>query len=152
MEVVSSSITVILKFFLPTIWIVFFSTFTIGLVYSSQDFIGSYPIWMFRVGMFSFLVLGILALYWAVMKLKRVEMDSSYFYATNYRATYRYSYPSIEKMEERDYLFFKTIHIYLKKEGNFGKKISFIASKRFSSFVNRYPHLFKGLIDIETPA
>jgi len=149
MEVVSSSLTVILKFFLPTVWIVFFGTFTIGLAFSSQEYIGGYPAWIVRVGMLAFLIVGIALLYWAVMKLKRVEMDPQHFYATNYMKTARYSYPSIEKMVENDYLFFKTIHIYLRKEGQFGKKISFIPSKRFSNFVNANTNLFRGLIDIQ---
>ncbi|MEL6926440.1 MAG: hypothetical protein AAFO94_20520, partial [Bacteroidota bacterium] len=147
MRVVSSSMTVVLKFFLPSIWITLFSTLTIAAFISKESMLAGMPASTFRIWITVFLLLGIALLYWAVMSLKRVEMDGQYFYTTNYRQRLRYTYESIERIIERDWLLFKTVHIFLKEPGRFGKKISFVASgKRFNKFLQEHPQVAQRLL------
>ena len=142
MQQISSSWTVILKYFLPAVWITFFATFTMGAFFSEEPQLGGIPIMQFRIGALAFLCVGIAFLYWAVMGLKRVELDDKFVYVTNYRKNYRYPYHNIEKIEEKDWGIFKTIHIHLKVAGHFGKKITFIASKsKMHKFFKAHPQL-----------
>ena len=142
MQQVSSSWTVILKFFVPTIWISMFATFALGAFLSEESMLMGMPIARFRIGTLIFLAVGIVLLYWMVMRLKRVEMDHQHLYITNYRKRLRYSFDSIEKITEKDWGLFKTVLIHLKSTGQFGKKISFVASKqKFNRFLREHPQV-----------
>ncbi|MFK8102760.1 MAG: hypothetical protein AB8G15_09555 [Saprospiraceae bacterium] len=146
MKNVSTSLTLVLKIFLPVAWIVFFGTITIALLFSEQEFVGMVPTSNFKFGMLAFFLAGVAILYWAVMRLKRVDMDELFIYVTNYHKNYRYPFHNIEKIVERDYWLFKTLHIYLREPGNFGKKISFIPSKdKFKNFLEEHPEVVKQL-------
>jgi hypothetical protein len=102
----------------------------------------------FNIGLTVFFALGVALLYWALMRLKRVEMDAEYVYVTNYFKTYRYSWDSLEKIEESDYLFFRSVHLFLKTAGNFGKKITFVASrKRFNEFLIDHPEISQPFVE-----
>jgi hypothetical protein len=80
------------------------------------------------------------------MRIKRVEMDEHFFYVTNYFKNVRYPFHQIEKIVEKDYLVFRTVHIYLKETGSFGKKITFVASRdRFNLFLKEHPEVVKEL-------
>ena len=73
-------------------------------------------------------------------------MNPEYFIATNYFKNYRYSYDSIESIEERDWYFFRTYTIILKESGSFGKKINFVGSrKRFRKFREANSEHFVGI-------
>ncbi|MEM9919802.1 MAG: hypothetical protein AAF990_17030 [Bacteroidota bacterium] len=148
MTAVSSSLTLILKLVLPTLWITFFSGFTAAIFALDVTYIGPIPIFTFRIGLLIFLILGILFLYWSVMRLKRVDMDQKFIYATNYFKTYRYPFHQVARIEERDYKLFNAIDIYFKQEGSFGKKITFLAHRyRYKDFVQKYPGAFQGLLE-----
>ncbi len=82
------------------------------------------------------------------MQLKRVDMDEDFMYVSNYFKTFRYTYPSIEKIKERDFLLFYTIHVHLKEAGEFGKKIVFISrSKKLDRYLKAHPKVAEQLID-----
>ncbi len=147
-ENVSSNFTIFLKFVIPTFWIIFFGLLLIVVLVSDAVTMSSFSLSTLRIGIVVFYLLGLLILYWAVMRLKRVEMDDAFVYATNYFKTYRYPYHNIEKIEESDYLFFRSIHIYLKEPGKFGKKITFVAHRnRFDNFIKTHPEQFRHLLD-----
>ncbi len=140
---VSSNLTLFLKIAFPTMWIVFFGALTIAFFTQDIDYVGPFPIETFRYYFLGFFLTGVLILYWAVMRLKRVDMDKDYMYITNYFISYRYSYSDLEKIEESDYLLFKTIHLHLKQKGKLGKKINFLSSrKRFQNFITEHPEIF----------
>ncbi len=144
MQQVSTSLTLFLKIALPIIWTVFFLTFNMAVWKLDIANFGPIPIENFRIGLLFFLLLGIALLYWSVMRIKRVEMDKEYVYATNYFKNYRYPWHNIEGIEERDFKLFRSIHIKLKEPGKFGKKITFVASRRkFNSFIKENPNLFE---------
>ena len=149
MHIVSSSATLFLKFFIPIFWIVFFGLFNIALWVTDKQ-VGSLPRETFNIGFTIFFLIGITLLYYALMRLKRVEMDGDFAYVTNYLKTSRYPWHNIEKIVERDYLFFKSIDLYLKTPGQFGKKMTFVASqKRFNEFLKSNPVIIAQFIDSE---
>lgn len=148
MQRVSSSATLFLKFFIPTFWIVFFGAFTVALFISPNLHAGTIPMQYVKAGIILFFLLGTATLYWALMRLKRVEMDEDFVYVTNYFKTFRYPYHNVEKMEESDYLFFRSMHIHLKEAGHFGKKITFVVSQKLmDDFLKQHPQVANNLIE-----
>lgn len=146
MQNVSSNWTLALKLCLPTVYICFFGGFTLAVFFTEVQFVGPLPAPIFKLLLCGILVFGVGFLYWSVMRLKRVAMDPHFLYATNYFKNYRYPYHNIEKVVESDWLLFKTVHVYFKEPGSFGKKISFLVNKkRFQTFLNEHPEVVKEL-------
>ena len=147
-ENVSSNFTIFLKFVIPTFWTIFFGLLLIVVFVSDAFVMSSFSLGTLRIGIALFYFLGLAILYWAMMRLKRVEMDDAFVYVTNYIKTYRYPYHNLEKIEESDYLLFRSIHIYLKEPGKFGKKMTFVAHRnRFDNFIKTHPEQFRHLLD-----
>ena len=145
MNRVSSSLTIILKIFFPMFWILFFTLFAIGAIFSND--IPLLSMTSFKIGSVVFLMMGILFFWLTTTRLQRVEMGPENFYVTNYFKHYRYTYDSIEKITQTNWILFKTIHIKLKKKGSLGKKITFLeSSKRFQKFLEANPSLFENLV------
>ncbi len=146
MQNVSSSFTVILKFALPTSWIVFFGAMTIAVWFVDIGSVAGMEANTFRIVLSLFFILGAAILYWAVMGIKRVEMDEQFFYVTNYFKNVRYPYHQIEKVNDKDYFFFRTVHIIFKQPGQFGKKITFIPGRiNFDEFLAEHPKVVEQL-------
>ncbi|MEM6964262.1 MAG: hypothetical protein AAF573_05820 [Bacteroidota bacterium] len=144
MQQVSTSLTLFLKIFLPSFWIVFFSAFTFAVWQLDLGTFGGIDMGTFRLVLLGFLLLGIGLIYWALIRLKRVEMDNEFVFVTNYFKNARYPWHNIKNIEERDFALFRTIHIVFKKPGIFGGKVTFVASRRkFNAFMKEYPHLFE---------
>ena len=145
MKMVSTSFTLFLKLVFPIFWIVFFGSFTTAIFFTGDltSFFGI-PISTFKYILLGFFLLGFGILYWMLMRIKRVEMDEDFVYATNYFKNYKYPWHNIENIEERDFAFFRVIYIYLKQPGKFGKKITFVASRdKLRRFMEAHPHLFE---------
>lgn len=144
---VSSSLTLLLKFGIPTAWLVFFGAMTAAMWFTNDiNAIGDLPVGLFRIIFTVSFVLIALIIYWALMRIKRVEMDGHFFYVTDYFKHVRYPYHQIEKVVEKDYLFFKVIHITLKNAATFGKKITFVSSReRFDLFLKEHPQVIEQL-------
>lgn len=150
MQRVSTSATLFLKFFIPTFWIVFFGAMAVAMFFAPQASFGRIPMGAMRIGIVVFFLLGTAGLYWSLMRLKRVEFDDQFVYATNYFKTFRYPYHNVEKMQESDYLFFRSMHIYLKETGKFGRKITFVVSqKRLDDFLKEHPGVAEQLLGEE---
>jgi len=144
MQQVSTSLTLFLKIFVPVFWTVIFASFTMAVWFLDTSHFAGMPIQIFRYGITVFLLVGIAFFYFTVLRLKRVEMDQTHIFATNYFKNYKYPWSNVENIEERDFVIFRTIHIVLKEPGTFGKKITFVASRRkFNSFIKENPHLFE---------
>lgn len=126
---VSSNWTLFLKILLPIVWGVFFGLTTIVFWISKEPSVGSISMFNFRLLMTSFFITGMTVLYFSLMQLKRVEVDENFLYITNYKDTARYPFHNIEKLEEADYFIFKTVHVYFKEAGIFGKKVVFLSNQ-----------------------
>jgi len=142
---ISTNATLFLKFAIPICWSIFFGGFAIAswLVPATAD---TGPTQEVRIGLTLFFVLGVAFLYWSMLRLKRIEMDGEFVYATNYFQSFRYPWHNIEKIEEKDYLFFRTLHLYFKTSGKFGKKIyCVISQKRLNEFIAAHPKVLEEL-------
>lgn len=151
MQHVSSSLTLFLKYAIPTGYIVFFGAMTAAFwLVDSISAVAGLPIGTFRIILTAIFILFVLLLYWSTMRIKRVEMDEHFFYVTNYFKNVRYPYHQIEKIVEKDYWFFRSVHIYLKQAATFGKKITFVASRdRFNDFLKEHPEVVEQLKGIK---
>ncbi len=146
---VSSRWTVIVKYFLPTLWTSFFGALALGFFKIDEEWIFGYPATQFRIAFIMFLVSGMLFFYWAFIRLKRVEADDRYLYITNYRKAFRYPFHNVEKIERNNFLIFNSYTVFLKKGGAFGDKITFIAGRKgFKKYAEEYPE-FKELFEFK---
>jgi hypothetical protein len=144
MQQVSTSLTLFLKIFLPVFWTTIVLAFTMAIWFLDTSTFAGIPIQTFRYGLLTFLLIGIAFFYFTVLRLKRVEMDQTGIFVTNYFKNFKYPWSNIENIEERDFVVFRTIHLVLREPGTFGKKVAFVASRRkFNAFIKENPHLFE---------
>ncbi len=146
MQNISSNLTIFLKLFIPIIWIAFFGMFTLAVFFANID-VGVFGVSTFRLGLLAFFLIGCTILYFTLIQLKRVDMDQDFMYVSNYLKTYRYTYDSIDKITERDFLIFYTIHVKLKEAGAFGKKIVFLSrSNKLDRYLQSHPDVARQLL------
>lgn len=144
---VSSRWTVIVKYFVPTLWISFFGALALGFFKMDEEWIFGYPATQFKIGFVLFLLTGVLFFYWAFMGLKRVEVDDRFLYVTNYRKAFRYPFHNVDKIEKNSFLIFNSYTVFLKEGGSFGDKFTFIAGRKgFKKYAAAYPE-FKDLFE-----
>jgi hypothetical protein len=149
MQRVSSNLTIFFKLFIPTVWIVFFTIFTISIFTidgQSLPFLTSpifkYP---FLVGYLIFFAL----IYFTIIQLKRVEMGPEYYFVSNYLKTYRLIYDDIESINIIPLGRLQIMTLKLKAKGSFGQKITFLASKQlYGLFLKMYPAIASHLLSI----
>ena len=142
MERISSNMTLALKFFIPVFWAVFFGVVTIASLAYQFDFVGDIPALTFRIVMVVFYLTGLGFLYWAFVRLKRVEISMEGVYVTNYFKHFRYPILDIDRIETNDFLLFKSKTMHLKAAGSLGQKITFVPSRsKYKKFFAAHPEL-----------
>lgn len=119
----SSDWTLFYKFFLPTVWVVFFAVVLGFLLFAFR------PPFIYQVGALVLYLGGIGFLFITLFQFKRVEADVDRLYITNYFKTFRYTFQSIKKITRLDMIIFKVITLHLNESGSFGKKVRFIRRK-----------------------
>ncbi len=140
MQRISSNSTLFLKIFLPTFWIVFFGIFTIAVSQLDNNYFNGASAFSVKLFLVSFFLVGTALLYFTLMRLKRVELDDLYVYASNYFKTYRYPYHNVEKITERNMLLFHILSVHLKTPGKFGGKITFLLDEQMlRAFLEKHP-------------
>ncbi len=144
MQRVSSNLTLFLKLFLPTMWIVFFSTFGFMLFviddYKLPLLTSAYFKYPYLLIFFLFLAI----LYFTLIQLKRVEMDAEYYYVSNYMKTYRLAFDDIASVDKMSLGPLKWITFKLKAKGSFGNKITFLASTQlYNLYLGDHPEIAK---------
>jgi hypothetical protein len=143
MRRLSSNLTIILRLFLPLIYIVFFGCIIIGsfiITVNDSPLLAS-PI--VKYGMLITYIIFILIMRFTVMPLKRVDAEEDFITISNYIKTYRYTWDSIDKLSTINLLLFDIIYIKFKDKSRFGKKVYFLASRSLvKSFFSDHPNLF----------
>jgi hypothetical protein len=129
MERLSSSLTLLVKFFIPVFWMCFFGAFTVAVWVTDED-VGPLAFMEFRVGLTLFFVVGSLVLLFTLLRLKRVETDGKYLYVTNYFRTARYPFALISKVRLTGFSFLPVAFVRLQSAGIFGRRFFFLASRR----------------------
>ena len=147
MQRVSTNLTLLLKLFLPTFWAVFFGSFVVALWLTPFSHFLGLPALTFRLLLTGAYLLGLALIWRTLWQLKRVEMDAEYVYATDYFKHFRYPWTNVERLEEKDFLLFRTVTIHLKVPGRFGKRLVFIPSMhRLQDFLNEHPRVVRKLL------
>jgi len=148
MRLISSSLTIFFKIFIPTFWITFVGFFTLAVFFNTTINIPTIQTSGFRAGTLIFFISGIAVLYYLFMRLKRVEVTETHVYVTNYYKTYRYPYSSISTIQEQNILGFTKVRMHLAEPGSFGDKIVFIASrKRWNELIQERPEVLAHMKD-----
>ncbi len=142
MQRVSSNLTIFFKLFIPTVWIVFFTTFTLVLFLIDPQSLPFLTSPVFKYPFLGLYIIFFLILYFTVIQLWRVEMGMDFYTATNYFKTYRLSYEDIERIQTIPLGRLKVITFRLKAKGSFGNKITFLASTQLLDiFLNSQPQV-----------
>jgi ABC-type microcin C transport system permease subunit YejB len=142
MQQVSSNLTLFLRLFLPSFWVVFFGSLTVAIFLIEASYFGNIPAFLFRIGLLVFFLLGVVVIYFTLFQLKRVEMGGEFVFATNYFKNYRYPWHNVEALRIRDTGLFTIGTVVLKTPGSFGKKIRFLMSrKRFENYLRQHPEI-----------
>jgi hypothetical protein len=130
MQRLSSNTTLLLKFFIPVFWIVLFGASTLAALLYQYDYVGNTPAIYFKLGMLFFYITGLLLFAFTLLRLKRVEADSHFFYVTNYFKAARYPFHNIERITVSRFLLVSVATIYFAEPGIFGKQCFFVPSHR----------------------
>lgn len=140
MAQLSSSATLILRLFIPTIWIVFFGSFAVVGWMTSEDFVGPFQSSLYRITTTSFVLIGLLLIRISFWRLHRVDADPEHLFVSNYFRTYKYTQPALSHILIRHYGLFYLGRIELRMEGKLGKRIWFVPSrKRIEQFLRNNP-------------
>ena len=144
----SSSWTIFLRLFLPVFWGVFFGCFTLAL-FINQDQLGpllggAIAKWVFLGGY----LVGLLILYFSLLRIYRVDADHAFFYVSNYFKTYKYPFHRVAKISEQDLGIALLITIGFEQRYSFGKNIHFLAHKKnYTLFLKENADAFSHLLD-----
>lgn len=148
MHRLSSNATLLLKFFIPVFWIVFFGAITLAALLYQYDYVGNTPAVYFKGGMVFFYVTGVLLFAFTLLRLKRVEADAGFLYVTNYFKTARYPFHSVAHLRLSRFLFLQLATVHFRESGIFGKRIFFLASRHLvDGYFTAYPELRSQLLD-----
>ncbi len=143
MRRLSSNFTIILRLFIPIVYIVFFGSIVIGsfvITVNDSPFLTNPTV---RYSILGTYIVFIIIMYFTIIKLKRVDADEKHLFISNYLKTYRYTWDSINKISTINLILFEIIYIHYKEKTAFGKKIYFLASKALvKSFFKDHPDLF----------
>jgi hypothetical protein len=147
MNRVSSSLTVILRIALPTIWFVSILSLLILLSWavSGRAQLFSFPlVW---AGMLLIIGCGASFIYFLLWKLYRVDMDDQSIYVSNYFRTYRYPFRDIQSIRGISVAPNRIFRIELKSKGSFGKNIYFLASQKlWQDYIQTHPLQLKDIL------
>ncbi len=152
MHRVSSNLTIFFKVFLPTVWIVFFTSILITIFTISDQTLPAITTTGFKIGFIVFYLSMLLIIYFSIFQLKRVEFGEDSYIVTNYLKTYRLIYDDIEQIDLNPMGRVILIKFKLRANSSFGKKITFLASKQlYDIFMsthlnveNKFKPLIKG--------
>lgn len=138
----SSNFTIVLKLFIPILYVVFFGSYLIASFLISVDDSPLLASPIFKMVYGSVFCLFILLFYFTILKIKRVDANGEKLAITNYIKTYQYPWSDVDYIKTRNYGLFRTMRIYFKGKTSFGKKISFIPSEAMvEDFVRKYPDI-----------
>ena len=146
MDRVSSSLTIVLRIVLPTVWLVTIISLVILLTVavSGKAQLFTNPIlWgslLFILGS------GFAFIYFVLWRLYRIDMDHKSIYISNYFRTFKYPFSDVDSIKGISSLPDRIFHIELKSKGSFGKHIYFLASQKlWQDFVEHHPKQLEGI-------
>jgi hypothetical protein len=138
----STSWTLALRIFFPTLWLTFFGTFLLSVLFTDKSTLGGVPVGALRIGLAIFIAIFLFIFWKTLFQIKRVDADKDYVYITNYFKNVRYPHSDVEKIELTKGIIFNYATLFLRGTGSFGNRIIFLASqKRLALFLIENPEL-----------
>jgi hypothetical protein len=145
----STSWTLALRIFLPTLWLTFFGAFLISVLFTDKSTLGGLPVGSLRIGLALFIAVFLFVFWKTLFQIKRIDADKDYVYITNYFKNVRYPHSDVEKIELAKGLIFNYATMFLKGKGTFGDRITFLASrKRLELFLLENPELAHWVVEV----
>jgi len=142
----SSGWTLLLRLFFPVFYLVFMGAFTVATIIQGAEVSPVFTTWIYRIGMVSLLLLGLLTIRFTVWRLLRLDASPTHFFITNYFKTFRYSRESINTIYPFNILFWQFIKIRLKEKGSFGQNLYVLLERSlWVQYLDAHPEL-KSLI------
>jgi hypothetical protein len=147
MNRVSSSLTILIRIGIPTMWSAFVLSLIIllSVAVSGRAQIYSNPIlW---ISILLILGTGMTLIYLVFWKFYRVDMDRKFVYISNYFRTYKYSFNDIESIKGISIFPDRIFKIQLKSKGSFGRNIYFLASQKlWHDFINEHAEQLENIL------
>ena len=134
----SSAQTFWMKYVMPTIWISMFGLGTLGLflgVFHGPD--NAPPEEWMKWGFLAAWIAGTIFIYWTCARLKRVRIDDSAIYASNYVKEIRIPFDAVADVTENRWINIHPVTIHLRSTTEFGECIIFMPKMRI---FNRRSH------------
>src|SRR5438552_17309498 len=131
----SSAQTFLMKFLFPTIWISGFGLGTLALFLGALHGSDNSPPpegmkWVFQAAW----IAGTIFIYWGCVRLKRVRIEDSAIYVSNYLKEIRIPFDAVADVTENRWLNIHPVTIHLRSATEFGDRITFMPKIRIFSW------------------
>lgn len=135
---ISSSLTLVLSIFIPVFWFVFFGSLCLFFVLQDpEDLPFSNPV-PIKIGFIAFYLFFGLCIYYFLFQLRRVELDDSHLYITNYFKTIKLPLDQVVSFSTIHLFGMNRVKVRLAYKSSLGKNIRFICDQaRFDYFKSR---------------
>lgn len=150
-HVVSSRWTLFLKYLLPTFWGCFIGGSAFVMLFMSLDTIQEpFSPTSARLLVWSFFISTMGILYLLFIRIKWVAVDTEAIYVSNFFKSFKYTYDSIQRIEESKVLFSKRVIIHFHEETQFGKSVYFLSSYYWHYFLKKHPKVLEQILEHHT--
>lgn len=139
---ISSAQTYLLKVILPVFWIGLFTALTILLFAGGGAFTDENGSAVDPSMKWTFLlvtIFGAAFFYWTCIPLKRVEMDDTALYVSNYRTDITVPLRDVEEITENRWINIHPVTIHFYHDTEFGTSIVFMPKRRWFAFFSSHP-------------
>ena len=147
MQPVSTRWTLLFKIIIPTVWICFFGAISILSIFYDPQVAEPFSPATAKILIISFSLSTIGLIYLLFMRIKWVALAPDGFYVSNFFKSYKYTYDSLQSIQEEKVLFWKRITFELRASGTFGKKLFFIAGYQWEHYLQKNPDIMQALVD-----
>jgi hypothetical protein len=139
---VSSRWTFFLKLAFPLLWIIIMGGVTVLMLISPLENIKEpFSPSTAKAMMIGFYLTVIGLLYLLFMRTHWVGLDTKNIYVSNFFKSYKYTYNSIAKFEEKNMLLYTIVVIHFHQKTKFGKSIYFIRNHYWNYFLEKHPEV-----------
>lgn len=131
----SSNATLFWRVFTPVFGTVFFSGLMLVFwLTDEEELYLPVNVWWPRAITLIWWAAWILIVRNTLWKLKRIDVDDTHFYVTNYWTTLRYPWQDVARIEEKKRLGRRIVHFILKAPGRFGDVLSFLPGSSYDTW------------------
>ncbi|WP_257385613.1 hypothetical protein [Tahibacter caeni] len=130
----SSAQTFFMKLVFPAVWIVLCGSIVLAAHFRESQAspgLGAFPFLIWGIGAFAML--------WMCMPLKRVSIDDGNLYVSNYFREIKVPLAAIADVTENRWINIHPVTIHLKRDTEFGNRITFMPKSRMFSGFSSHP-------------